>query len=218
MSLTLTNIHKSYRQAGSMPLAILRGVNLDIKAGEMVALVGPSGSGKTTLLQIAGLLDGADSGEVIINGQATSAMKEAARTRIRRDAIGFVYQFHHLLPEFTALENAAMPLLIAGEKDTAYAKAESLLASLGLADRVMHTPSALSGGEQQRVAIARALIHQPALLIADEPTGNLDTESAAMVFEHFMQACRQQQLSVLMATHNPDLAAKMDRVVQMSDL
>ena len=211
--LKLTNIHKSYREAGS-ELQVLRGLSLEISKGEMVALIGPSGSGKTTLLQIASLLDQPDSGDIIISDEQVSNASERVRTKMRRDHLGFVYQFHHLLPEFTALENVAMPLFVGGMgQGEAEAKAAALLEEVGLADRASHTPDQLSGGEQQRVAIARALINEPALLIADEPTGNLDPENAEKLFNLLVNLCKTRSLSILMATHNMDLAQQFDRTL-----
>lgn len=213
--LTLQNVTKTYG-SGQTALQVLRGVNLDIREGEIVALVGPSGCGKTTLLQIAGLLDLPGSGSVSIIGQDMSAAKDAARTKAREQHIGFVYQFHHLLPEFTALENVVLPQLIAGKKEKAAVDhAKSLLQGLGLEPRWHHMPSELSGGEQQRVAIARALSNSPQLLIADEPTGNLDPETAEGVFAHLLETCSQKGLAILMATHNMELAGKMSRTVRL---
>lgn len=209
--LQLENIHKSYHEAGH-DLHILKGLNLSIEAGEMVALVGPSGSGKTTLLQIASLLDRPDSGQITIGGEDASHASERTRTIMRGKHLGFVYQFHHLLPEFTAQENIAMPLLIAGTPAReANAAAMELLVEVGLEARARHTPDQLSGGEQQRIAIARALINQPALLIADEPTGNLDPENAEKLFQLLLKLCASHKLSILMATHNMALAEQLDR-------
>ena len=209
--LTLRNVNKSFHQ-GTEHLHILSGASLTIKPGEMVALVGPSGSGKSTLLQIAGLLDSADSGTVMINSTNCSKATDSERTAIRRQSLGFVYQFHHLLPDFTALENVSFPLLISGEsKKDAAEKSQQLLASLGLGERLHHRPSELSGGEQQRVAIARAIITGPSLLLADEPTGNLDPTAAESVFALLVKVVRYIQLSALIVTHNPELAQKMDR-------
>ena len=216
--LSLQNIVHIYNQGGR-ELKVLNHLDLDIRQGEIVALVGPSGSGKTTLLQIAGLLDTPTSGVVMINGENMSGAGDAKRTASRRDNIGFIYQFHNLLPEFSALENVVLPQMIAGvDKKTASAKATELLTSLGLADRLKHRPAALSGGEQQRVAIARALANDPAVLLADEPTGNLDPITAEVVFGILMRMVRDKNLAMLVATHNLELAARMDRVVRLSSL
>lgn len=213
--LSLEQISRSYPQ-GERTLTVLNHLNLDIKRGEAVALVGQSGSGKSTLLQIAGLLDTPSSGQVWMTGVNMSAASDAMRTEARGKHIGFVYQFHHLLPEFTALENVIMPQLIAGiEESEAKEKALALLASLGLSERASHRPAKLSGGEQQRVAIARALANDPALLLADEPTGNLDPETAAQVFQLLVQAVQQKGIAALIATHNMDLAKGLDRVVRL---
>ena len=214
--LELKNITKSYHEAGS-ELQVLRGVNMTINAGEMVALVGPSGSGKTTLLQIASLLDQPGSGSITIGGEDASQAPERLRTKLRQNHLGFVYQFHHLLPEFSALENVAMPLLAAGAAEAdAYSKAKKLLEEVGLAERASHMPDQLSGGEQQRTAIARALVSEPKLLIADEPTGNLDPENAARLFELWVRLVKSKGLSVLMATHNMDLAEQLDRKLELN--
>jgi lipoprotein-releasing system ATP-binding protein len=213
--LALKQIEKTYAQ-GAERLHVLAGLDVSLQAGEVVALVGQSGSGKTTLLHIAGLLDVPDKGEVVIAGINAEKANDAKRTELRRHHIGFVYQFHHLLPEFSALENVAVPQIIAGiAKKTALQKAEGLLRSLGLGERLQHRPSQLSGGEQQRVAIARALANSPSLLLADEPTGNLDPESAEQVFALLMQQARTHHLAVLVATHNLELAGRMDRIVRL---
>lgn len=215
--LRLTDIHRSFTQVET-PLHVLRGVNAAIAAGEMVALVGPSGAGKSTLLHIAGLLEQADRGGIEIAGQKADGLSDAARTAIRRDKIGFVYQFHHLLPEFTAEENIILPQMLAGvPRGQAKARALELLGLVGLSARAGHRPAKLSGGEQQRVAIARALANRPRLLIADEPTGNLDMHTAETVFALFAGLVRNQGLGALVATHNLDLAKRMDRVVEMRD-
>lgn len=215
--LTLRDLHRSYVQGGRT-LRVLRGLDLNIKAGECVALVGPSGSGKSTLLQITGLLDQPDKGDVLIAGVAMQTARDAARTEARNRSIGFVYQFHNLLPEFSALENVIMPQLIMGTpKAIAEGRAHELLEILQLADRINHRPAALSGGEQQRVAIARALANKPSLLLADEPTGNLDAETARHVFSLLIAHARNEKLGMLVATHNPDLALKMDRTVTLQD-
>ncbi len=195
-------------------LDILTDVNLSLHAGEIVALVGPSGSGKSTLLHIAGLLDTPTSGSIIVNGRDVSTASDRERTRLRQKAIGFVYQSHLLLPDFNALENVMLPQLIAGvTPKKAKEHAQELLELVGLADRLTHRSGQLSGGEQQRVAIARALANQPTVLLADEPTGNLDPKTADSVFETLMKLVRQTGLSALIATHNPELAAQMDRQV-----
>jgi len=191
---------------------VLRGASVSIRRGETVALVGPSGAGKSTLLHIAGLLERPDGGEVIVGGTSCRRLGDDARTALRRTAIGFVYQFHHLLPEFSALENIVVPQMIAAaSKSAARDRARDLLGMVGLADRATHRPAKLSGGEQQRVAIARALANSPDVLIADEPTGNLDQETAERVFALLMQLTRDTGVAALVATHNPDLAARMDR-------
>ena len=213
--LVLRNVSRSYT-SGSTLLHVLRGVDLTLHAGEIVALVAPSGAGKSTLLHIAGLLDKPDGGNVIVAGKDSGALPDAARTAIRRDAIGFVYQFHHLLGEFSALENVVLPQMIAGTaRRDAETRARALLAGFGLADREDHLPGKLSGGEQQRVAIARALANRPVLLLADEPTGNLDVATATHVFDEFLSVVRAHNAAALIATHNPDLAARMDRIVTL---
>ena len=215
--LVLKNIIRDYKQ-GDKTLQVLAGLNLEIKRGEAVALVGPSGSGKTTLLQIAGLLDTPTAGEVILGGEILSRASDAKRTLARRRYIGFVYQFHHLLPEFSALENILLPQMMAGvsHKDASVV-ARQLLDSLGLSGRATHRPAALSGGEQQRVALARALANSPPLLLADEPTGNLDVHTAEDVFSILMQQVKQRGLAALVATHNMELAKRMDRIVRLED-
>jgi lipoprotein-releasing system ATP-binding protein len=213
--LELRNITRTFQQAGE-PLHILRGCSLSIKAGETVALIGPSGSGKSTLLHSAGLLEKPDEGEIIISGQAATKLDDAGRTALRRRTIGFVYQFHHLLPEFSALENVVLPQMIAGvSRKAAEGRAKELLAEVGLSHRLANRPGKLSGGEQQRVALARALANAPQLLIADEPTGNLDPETAEHVFEMLQKLVNSQKLALLMATHNFELARKMRRVVEI---
>ncbi len=216
-SLELQGVSKSYKQ-GKEKLVILKNASLQIAEGEVVAFVGPSGSGKTTLLQIAGLLDGADSGKIIINGQDYAKAGDSARTKTRQKEIGFIYQFHHLLPEFSALENIIIPQMIGGaKKKEAAMRAHEVLKFLGLAQREKHRPSELSGGEQQRVAIARAIVNKPSILLADEPTGNLDPHTAAIVFGLLLETARSIGLSVLMVTHNMDLAKKVDRIVTLKD-
>ena len=215
--LRLAAVERRYRtEAGELP--VLLGAELTIAAGEIVALVAPSGTGKSTLLHLAGLLEKPDGGEVFIAGQAAGSLSDEARTTIRRTTIGFVYQFHHLLPEFTAAENIILPQLAAGKSRVeALQRAKNLLGIFGLQARLDHRPGKLSGGEQQRVAIARALANQPRLLLADEPTGNLDVGTSDRVFAELLEQVRGQGLAALIATHNPDLARRMDRVVTLRD-
>ncbi len=216
-ALHLQDIRRSFMQ-GEDRLDVLRGCSLSLRAGERVALIGPSGAGKSTLLQIAGLLEKPDSGEIHIAGQNASSLNERGRTALRSRSLGFVYQFHHLLPEFSARENIVLPQMIAGtDKKAAEERANELLALIGLSDRASHRPARLSGGEQQRVAIARALANRPAVLIADEPTGNLDPHTAEQVFSFLQEIIKRQGLALLMATHNHELAARMDRVVKMTE-
>ena len=211
--LRLTNVTRIYKQAGR-ELVVFRDVSMTLAPGEIVALVGQSGAGKSSLLHIAGLLEAPSSGEVTIEGEAASQLPERRRTQIRRNALGFVYQFHHLLPEFTAEENVAMPRRIAGAgREEAAAEAKRLLALVGLAERMNHRPAQLSGGEQQRVAMARALANRPRVLLADEPTGNLDPRTADGVFEMLIELVRSEGLAALIATHNHDLSEKMDRTL-----
>jgi lipoprotein-releasing system ATP-binding protein len=213
----LHGINRQFRQ-GDSTLDILKGAELAVWAGQSVALVGPSGAGKSTLLHIAGLLEHPDAGEVYIDGADTSNLSDMARTRIRRTEIGFVYQFHHLLPEFTALENVVLPQMIRGlSRREAAARSAQLLTYLGLKDRLMHRPAELSGGEQQRVAIARAVANAPRILLADEPTGNLDVHTAEHVFATLAQLVRASGLATVIATHNLDIAAQMDRRVTIRD-
>ncbi|MES2252516.1 MAG: ABC transporter ATP-binding protein [Pseudomonadota bacterium] len=215
MILSCKDIHRVYQQ-GDSPLHILKGINFDLKAGEIVALVGASGSGKSTFLHVAGLLEKPSSGEVSINNKNVSTLPDSELTRLRRTHLGFIYQFHHLLPEFNALENVMMPLLMTGvAKKQARTKAEILLEKMGLSHRLTHSTKKLSGGEQQRVAIARALVHDPMILLADEPTGNLDNETADIVFAELMHMIRNQNLAGIIATHDLALARKMDRVVHL---
>jgi len=215
--LRLNNIVRIYEQ-GERSLTVLNKLNLDVRQGEVVALVGPSGSGKSTLLQIAGLLDTPTLGDVLINNVAVSTASDAIRTQMRRKHIGFVYQMHHLLPEFSALENVMLPQLMMGvDVKKSMKKAGELLGQLGLSDRLQHRPAKLSGGEQQRVAIARALANGPSLILADEPTGNLDPATAETVFAMFMRLAREHKLAVLVATHNLDLAKRMDRSMRLED-
>lgn len=208
-------VTKTFVQGGNK-LNVLNSLDLKIDGGELCALVGPSGSGKSTLLQILGLLDKPTSGKLSIAGQQAEKMGDKKRTKLRLSEIGFVYQFHHLLPEFTALENVAMPQIIAGiSKKDAHEKAAERLKALGLGERLTHRPSRLSGGEQQRVAIARALINEPKLLFADEPTGNLDPETSEEVFNILLEQVRVHKIGALIATHNMDLADQMDRVLEL---
>ena len=212
-ALQLQNVDRIYHQAEN-DLPILRGANLVVHPGEMVALVAPSGTGKSTLLHLAGLLEKPDGGDVLIGGMPTRVLPDKDRTRLRRTEIGFVYQFHHLLPELTAVENVMMPQLIAGlDRARARARAAEILSFIGLAARLDHQPGKLSGGEQQRVAIARAVVNAPRLLLADEPTGNLDPETSDHVFQMLTAIVKQSGLAALVATHNIDLAMRMDRRV-----
>jgi lipoprotein-releasing system ATP-binding protein len=212
-ALRLENVTRRY-QEGEGHLEVFSGLNLDLKPGEVVALVGQSGSGKSSLLHMAGLLEAPTSGEIYVDGVAATTQSDTARTRIRRDRIGFVYQAHHLLPEFDALENVIMPQMIAGKsKAEAAVEAERLLTVMGLKARLTHRPAQLSGGEQQRVAIARALANKPKILLADEPTGNLDPRTSGGVFDALIQITREQGLAALIATHNFELAARMDRAL-----
>ncbi|WP_341702507.1 ABC transporter ATP-binding protein [Ferrovibrio sp.] len=215
--LTLAGIRRTFRQGGE-EIAVLRGVDLTVRPGEIVALLGPSGSGKSTLLHIAGLLERPSDGRIVIGGEDCSRMGDHQRTLVRRNRIGFVYQYHHLLPEFSALENAAMPLRVRGQGRTeAAATAGKLLDQLGLSHRLKHRPARLSGGEQQRVAIARAVVGRPDLLLADEPTGNLDEKTADIVFGELTGLVRGARIGALIATHNLDLARRMDRIVSLHE-
>ena len=216
-ALKLAGIEHWYRE-GAGRLDVLKGVDLEIGPGEIVALVGPSGSGKSTLLHIAGLLERASSGTIWLAGNPISDIGDGERTRLRRDHLGFVYQFHHLLPEFSAEENVMLPALIAGKpRGAARVRARELLGLVGLGERLEHRPGELSGGEQQRVAIARALANEPDLLLADEPTGNLDPATAGQVFQVFIEVMKNAGRAALIATHNSDLAALMDRTVALAD-
>ena len=218
LMLELNGITKSYNQGKPNEIKVLRGIDLQISKGEVVALVAPSGAGKSTLLHIAGLLDTADGGQVVIAGQDMTGQSDRKRTAVRRAGVGFVYQFHHLLPEFNALENIVLPQLANGvSQQQAEKRALSLLASVGIEGRADHRPAALSGGEQQRVAFCRALANQPQILLADEPTGNLDPETSDRVFEALMTLARETGLSALIATHNLELATRMDRQVRMEN-
>jgi lipoprotein-releasing system ATP-binding protein len=215
VALRLKGVGRRFHQ-GEGWLEVLRGVDLELASGAVIALMGPSGSGKSTLLQIAGLLERPDAGEVIIGGRACGRLSDAERTRIRRESLGFVYQFHHLLPEFSALENVMLPGMLAGfSRSAARARARELLSALGVERRESHRPARLSGGEQQRVAIARAMANRPALLLADEPTGNLDEATASAVFATLVRAARDTSAALLIATHNAELAARADAMLRL---
>ncbi len=215
--LEMQGIKRTFHQGGRA-LRVLRGTGLCVEPGEVVGLLGPSGSGKSTLLHIAGLLEKPDAGAVVIGGEKCGELSESERTIIRRNGIGFVYQFHHLLPEFTALENVLLPQLIAERNESeARERAADILSRLGLKNRLEHLPSELSGGEQQRVAIARALANDPALLLADEPTGNLDESTAKKVMVELISAARDKGVGAVIATHNMTLAGRMDRCVHLHD-
>ena len=216
-TLALRRVERTYRQAGQ-PLAILRGVDFELQPGQSVALIAPSGTGKSTLLHVAGLLEKPDAGDVVVGGQGTANLPDPARTALRRAEIGFVYQFHHLLPEFSAAENIILPQMIGGlSRREAAKRAAELLDYMGLSARGAHRPPELSGGEQQRVAIARAVANGPSVLLADEPTGNLDPKTADHVFDVLKGLVRATGLATLVATHNMDLAARMDRRITLSD-
>ncbi|MEM7289349.1 MAG: ABC transporter ATP-binding protein [Pseudomonadota bacterium] len=215
--LKITEMERTYGE-GQTALTVLKNANLEIRAGEMVALVAPSGTGKSTLLHSAGLLERPDDGEVMICGHPTRSISSSERTLLRRSSIGFVYQFHHLLPEFSAAENLMIPQMVAGEnKDEAQSRAVKLLNYMKIDHRADHRPSELSGGEQQRVAIARAVVNSPRLLLADEPTGNLDPQTSDHVFETLYEIVRETGLAALIATHNHELAAQMDRTVTLNN-
>ena len=215
-ALRLSGVKKTYNRGTAGAIEVLRGVDLVLERGEMVALVAPSGAGKSTLLHMAGLLDTPDAGSVEIAGQPMQGLSDRRRTLVRREDVGFVYQFHHLLPEFSALENIMLPQLAAGVgQRAAQARAMALMAQVGVQGRAAHRPAALSGGEQQRVAFCRALANAPQVLLADEPTGNLDPATSDTVFETLIALVRDTGLSALVATHNMDLAARMDRVVRL---
>lgn len=214
--LHLEGITKAYNHGKPNEINVLRGIDLTVARGEVVALVAPSGAGKSTLLHIAGLLDTPDAGTVAIDGDDMTGKRDAVRTAVRRDDVGFIYQFHHLLPEFTALENIVLPQLANGVgRAAAQARAMELLTQVGVAARASHRPAALSGGEQQRVAFCRALANGPKLLLADEPTGNLDPETSETVFAALMELVRSTGLSALIATHNLELAGRMDRQIRL---
>lgn len=213
----LRGVTRSFEQGG-VRIDVLRGIDLTVQPGEIVALLGPSGSGKSTMLQAVGLLEGGFGGEIIIAGTAAEKSDSGARTALRRDHIGFVYQFHHLLPDFNALENVVLPQMIAGkDREVAEVRASELLTTLGLGERLDHRPSQLSGGEQQRVAVARGLANKPDLVLADEPTGNLDEHTSDKVLDAFLKLVRGEGSAALIATHNERLAAKMDRVVRLHE-
>ena len=214
--LSLEGITKTYAKGSVNPVAVLRGVDLTIQPGEVVALVAPSGAGKSTLLHIAGLLDTPDQGQVTLAGQALTGQSDRRRTRARREDVGFIYQFHHLLPEFSALENVVLPQLANGvARAEAVTRASDLLARVGVGARADHRPAALSGGEQQRVAFCRALANEPRLLLADEPTGNLDPATSDQVFDALMTLVRSTGMAALIATHNMELAGRMDRMLRL---
>ncbi len=214
-ALELQAVERTFHQ-GESSIEVLRGVDLAVRPGETIALTGPSGAGKSTLLHIAGLLERPSAGDVVIAGSACALLGDNQRTRMRRETLGFIYQFHYLLPEFSALENVMMPQMIAGAaRSQARARAAILLAEVGLSDRESHRPAKLSGGEQQRVAIARAIANSPAVLLADEPTGNLDQSTAAAVFDALVALVRGSGVGALVATHNEDLARRMDRWVAL---
>ncbi|WP_142847024.1 ABC transporter ATP-binding protein [Telmatospirillum sp. J64-1] len=216
-ALHLDGVHRCFKQ-GRETLDVLQGANLEVRVGEIVALVGPSGAGKSTLLHIAGLLERPDAGEVMVGGEGTAKLSDDRRTELRRSHLGFVYQYHHLLPEFSAIENVILPQMIAGKTRKAAAeRAMELLTKMGLAKRAEHRPGQLSGGEQQRVAICRALANKPRLLLADEPTGNLDPHTSEGVFDELLRLVRDQGLAALIATHNPDLARRMDRTITLQE-
>jgi lipoprotein-releasing system ATP-binding protein len=215
--LTIQGLRRTY-QSGDKTLTVLNGADLDVRPGEIVGLIGPSGSGKSSLLHAAGLLEHPDAGQIVIEGRDCSELSDRQRTRVRLATIGFVYQAHHLLAEFTALDNVALPQMIAGRsRKAARERAHQLLSSLGLAERVDHQPAQMSGGEQQRVAIARALANAPRLLLADEPTGNLDPHTSTAVFDSLYALARREGVAALVATHNLELAKHMDRVVALKD-
>jgi lipoprotein-releasing system ATP-binding protein len=215
--LSLRGVQRTFIQ-GDRRLDVLRGISLDLKAGEIVALVGQSGSGKSTLLHIAGLLERPDAGDVVVDEKTTGKLADGPRTALRRKFLGFIYQYHHLLPEFSALENVMLPQMLNGlSRSQARLRAMELLTMVGLKERADHRPGRLSGGEQQRVAIARAVANAPRVLLADEPTGNLDTSTAETVFRQLLALVRETGMAALIATHNPELAARMDRTLHLKD-
>ncbi|WP_447754936.1 ABC transporter ATP-binding protein [Sphingopyxis fribergensis] len=217
VALELIDLKRSFTQ-GDVTIEVLRGVNASLRRGEIVALLGPSGSGKSTMLQAVGLLEGGFGGTIRIDGEDVTRFEQGERTKTRREKIGFVYQFHHLLPDFNAIENVVLPQLIRGAGQAeAEERAADLLGRLGLAERLHHKPSKLSGGEQQRVAVARALANRPLLVLADEPTGNLDEATADRVFDQFVKLVRDHGSAALVATHNERLAARMDRVLRLHE-
>ncbi|HYG31003.1 MAG TPA: ABC transporter ATP-binding protein [Allosphingosinicella sp.] len=216
-ALVVRGLRRSFEQGG-VRIDVLRGVDFEVRTGEIVALLGPSGSGKSTLLQAVGLLEGGFEGSIRIADEEVSEVSDANRTRVRRETLGFVYQFHHLLPDFNAVENVILPQLVKGAtREQAQERAEALLTALGVGERLSHRPSKLSGGEQQRVAVARALANRPALVLADEPTGNLDEATAEIVFGEFLSLVRDEGSAALVATHNERLAARMDRVLRLHE-
>lgn len=217
LALELKDVSRTFQQGGR-DLSVLREANMALARGEIVALVGPSGAGKSTLLHIAGLLERPDAGDVVVGGESCAGIPDSERTRLRRGTLGFVYQFHHLLPEFSALENVMLPQMIAGTaRSVARDRAGELLEMVGLSDRATHRPGQLSGGEQQRIAIARSVANAPTVLLADEPTGNLDPETAGAVFAQMLNLVRGAGLGALVATHNLELASRMDRVLELRD-
>ncbi|TWT09580.1 ABC transporter ATP-binding protein [Reyranella sp. CPCC 100927] len=216
-ALALRDIRRTFHQ-GDRSLEVLRGASFNLQPGEIVALVGPSGAGKSTLLHIAGLLEKPDDGDVLLDGKPAASLSDRERTALRGRYLGFVYQYHHLLPEFSALENVMLPQMLAGiGRSVARSRARELLAMVGLAERESHRPARLSGGEQQRVAIARAVANAPRVLLADEPTGNLDHTTSDAVFRQLLALTRGANLAALIATHNPELASRMDRIVRLED-
>jgi lipoprotein-releasing system ATP-binding protein len=215
--LELNDIHHHYKQGGE-DLHILKGINFSVKAGETIAMLGQSGAGKSTFLHIAGLLEKASKGEVMIDGISCNSLSDIERTKIRRFKIGFVYQFHHLLPEFTAIENISIPQMVAGvSQKAAHKRSVELLEKMGLSDRMSHRPSQLSGGEQQRVAIARALANHPAILLADEPTGNLDEKTGGAVLDELLKISKEENIAALFVTHNRSLASRMDKCFELKN-